>query len=99
MPEVLDRVMHAATRDFILFCLNRKEDGTRPSALEVSQHPFLSSIEDDDLKNFVKSRALSDITEGFEDHSTAAGLRPTPVSAVASEAPRQSVDASGTNAQ
>ena len=32
MPEVLDRVMHAATRDFILFCLNRKEDGTRPSA-------------------------------------------------------------------
>ena len=47
MPEVLDRVMHAATRDFILFCLNRKEDGTRPSALEVSQHPFLSSTEDD----------------------------------------------------
>jgi hypothetical protein len=49
-PRALEAVMHDSVKAFVLFCIQRKPDGTRPSSLEVLRHPFLTlpAPEDDD---------------------------------------------------
>ena len=41
-----------SVKDFILYCIQRKPDGTRPSSQEVLSHPFLRlpAPEDDEDK-------------------------------------------------